>query len=293
MDAPLIDIEDILSTYSLQPERTTFWVSKGVYQPPNFEVKTLLFRAGFYMVGLCMSGKLKVRVNFRDYVIKKNIFMAMTPSTIVQILDKSEDFRVRVVLFDKDFLLQQTNNTRLLDSFGFFENGDVTSFGVVNEQAETLIPIYELIRKKYDSYEAYKDNMARNLILTLLYQCAEIYHKPTTEQEAKSSRKDEIKLAFLQLVKEHCGHERKISFYAEKLFITPKYLMETIKMETGKTAGKIIDEAVMLEAKLLLGDKDKPVQQIAEELNFPSQTFFTKFFKRNSSETPTSWRSKN
>ncbi|HEY0262228.1 MAG TPA: helix-turn-helix domain-containing protein [Chitinophagales bacterium] len=293
MKAPLIDIKEILGSYSVTPKKTTFWVSKGLFQAPDFEVKTQLFRAGFHLVGLCLSGTLKVRVNFRDYTIKKNSFMAITPTTIVQVLSKSKDFRVRALLFDKDFLLQQSNNTRLLDNLGFFENNGVTSFSTTREQTETLIPVYELIRMKYDSDEIYKDDIARSLIFSLLYQCAEFHAKQAKKQDTKASRKSEIKATFLQLVKKHCKRERKLNFYAEKLYISPKHLMETIKDETGKTAGEIIDEAVILEAKLLLNDKDKSIQKIADELHFPNQTFFTKFFKRHTQETPSAWRNKN
>ncbi|HEY0262617.1 MAG TPA: AraC family ligand binding domain-containing protein, partial [Chitinophagales bacterium] len=150
MKAPLIDIKEILSAYSLMPEKTTFWVSKGVFQTPDFEVKTTLFRAGFHLVGLCISGTLEVRINFRDYTIRHNTFMAITPTTIVQVLSKSEDFRVRTILFDKDFLLQHSNNSRLLDTLGIFENTGVTSFSTTRAETEMLVPMFELIRAKYD-----------------------------------------------------------------------------------------------------------------------------------------------
>src|SRR5690606_4416094 len=116
-------------------------------------------------------------------------------------------------------------------------------------------------RQKNDSKETHREDMARHLIFSVLYQYAEIYAQQPFVHEAPSTRKEEIKTEFQQLVTKHCVRERKLPFYAAKLFISPKHLMETIKEETGKTAGEIIDEAVMLEAKLLLNDKHKTIQQ--------------------------------
>ncbi|KAA6344491.1 Arabinose operon regulatory protein [termite gut metagenome] len=71
-----------------------------------------------------------------------------------------------------------------------------------------------------------------------------------------------------------------MEFYANKLCITPKHLSKVIKESSDRSAIEWIDSYVMLEAKALLKSTNMTIQQISDELNFPSQTFFGKYFKR-------------
>jgi AraC-like DNA-binding protein len=76
------------------------------------------------------------------------------------------------------------------------------------------------------------------------------------------------------------------------LSLTPKYLSQIIKASTGKSANEWIDEYVMLEAKALLKSTTMTIQQISDELNFPSQSFFGKYFKRCEGVSPKEYREK-
>ena len=81
-----------------------------------------------------------------------------------------------------------------------------------------------------------------------------------------------------------------MDFYAEKLSITPKYMSTVIKQTSGKTAGDWIDDHVLLEAKALLKSTNMTILQISDELNFPSQSFFGKYFKRLTGVSPKEYR---
>ena len=91
---------------------------------------------------------------------------------------------------------------------------------------------------------------------------------------------------------QHDKVQHNLKFYADSLFITPKYLIHAIKNASGKTPGKLIDEAIIAEAKLLLMDYDNSISYIAEHLHFSDQAAFSKFFKKNTGITPVSYRSK-
>jgi len=67
------------------------------------------------------------------------------------------------------------------------------------------------------------------------------------------SRKEDLVIRFFNLLSRYFKEERSVQYYAELLFVTPKYLTESVKEMTGKTAGEFIDEAVIMEAKILLG----------------------------------------
>jgi AraC-like DNA-binding protein len=95
---------------------------------------------------------------------------------------------------------------------------------------------------------------------------------------------------FLDLVQTHYKEQRELSFYADKLCLTPKHLSKVIKKVSGTTANEWIDNHVTLEAQALLKSTDMTVQQVSEELNFPSQSFFGKYFKRCTGMSPSEYK---
>lgn len=93
----------------------------------------------------------------------------------------------------------------------------------------------------------------------------------------------------MSLVQQHHRRERSVTFYADRLYISPKYLSLVIKEATGRSAGQWIDDMVVLEAKNLLRFSGKNVQQVAYELNFPNQSAFGKYFKHLTGSSPTQY----
>jgi AraC-like DNA-binding protein len=83
-----------------------------------------------------------------------------------------------------------------------------------------------------------------------------------------------------------------LDFYADKLHITPKHLSKVLKAVGSKPPNDLIDDHVALEAKALLKSTNKTIQQITDELNFPSQSFFGKYFKRITGMSPREYKSK-
>jgi AraC family transcriptional activator of pobA len=88
----------------------------------------------------------------------------------------------------------------------------------------------------------------------------------------------------------HFLQERSVSFYANKLYITPGHLTETVREVTGKTPGEWITEAVVLEASVLLQNPAFTVAQIADMLHFPDQSTFGKYFKNVKGLSPAAYR---
>jgi AraC-like DNA-binding protein len=87
-------------------------------------------------------------------------------------------------------------------------------------------------------------------------------------------------------------HEHRLAFYASHLHLTPKSLSAAIKKETGRSAGKWIDDTIILEAKVLLQNKTLTVSQISGMLNFSDQSVFGKFFRANAGISPIEYRKK-
>ena len=95
---------------------------------------------------------------------------------------------------------------------------------------------------------------------------------------------------FLVLVQKSFKEERQIEFYASQLGVTPKHLSRILKQTTGFTAADWIKNYILLEAKVMLKSSTLTMGQISTQLNFPSQSFFAKFFKNATGLTPKQYR---
>src|SRR6185437_4889189 len=100
------------------------------------------------------------------------------------------------------------------------------------------------------------------------------------------ARVDELR----KLVDENFHNERLISFYAEKLAMTPDRLNDHVKRATGVTAGHLIRQRVLTEAKRQLVFTAQPIHDIAYELAFSDPSHFTRFFRKQTGMTPQSFR---
>jgi len=106
-----------------------------------------------------------------------------------------------------------------------------------------------------------------------------------------TSRRHELFCGFIRLVNAHCHEHRDMEFYANQLFLSPRYLGTLIRQESGRCAKDWIDNAVTTKAKVMLRHTNQQVAAISDKLGFPSTSFFCKFFKRLTGMTPQEYRS--
>jgi AraC family transcriptional activator of pobA len=92
------------------------------------------------------------------------------------------------------------------------------------------------------------------------------------------------------LVDEFFRKERQLGFYAERLGMTIDRLNDHVKRATGVTAGHLVRQRVLSEAKRQLVFTMQPIQDIAEELAFSDPSHFARFFRKHTGTTPHEFR---
>jgi AraC-like DNA-binding protein len=241
------------------------------------------YRSNFYKLGVCVKGHATVNINLDAYQVVPGNLLILAPHVIKQWTYMSPDYQLADIFFTRDFIT--TNNHLNPDKFRFFWAGANAVIDLPSPQSISN-SIY-FIQQKCLEEQTYKDDVLRNLINSLLYEIAAVY----IDTPASNLSRGQLLVAdFKRLVNTHFMKERSLQFYADRLFITPKHLTETLREITGKTAGDWISEAVTLEAKVLLQSPGLNISQISDMLHFADQSTFGKFFKNQTGMSPATYK---
>jgi AraC family transcriptional activator of pobA len=249
------------------------------------------YRSDGYIIGMCTRGTAQVEANLQVYEARPGAMLLATPFHVLRIYDSDADFLCRFIVFSKEFLTENNVNSHFLESFSYFKSASIPVIYTESDDAKILLEIYALIQQKLEREEhPYRMEIARSILITLLYEVAAIYEKQHIIIKGKQSRKQELNILFQDLVFRHYKEHRNVQYYADALFVSSKHLTESIKDVTGRTAGEWIDDAVVLEAKVLLRNLDMSVAQIADSIHFPDQSSFGKYFKKQTGLSPSDYR---
>lgn len=255
------------------------------------ELSAYPYRSEGYIIGICTRGTAKVEVNLQVYDAKPDAMLLATPFHVLRIYDYSDDFLCQFVVFSKAFLIENKVNSQFLDSFSFFKTESTPVIYPEHESAKLLLGIFSEIQQKLQrENHPYRAEICRSILTTMLYELAAIYEHQHVIIRNKQTRKQELNMLFQNMVFHNYKEHRTVQFYADSLYVSPKHLTETIKEVTGKTAGEWIDNAVLLEAKVLLRNHEVSIAEVADEIHFPDQSSFGKYFKKHTGFSPSEYR---
>jgi len=249
------------------------------------------YRSDGYIVGVCTRGTAQVEVNLQVYEANPGVMLLATPFHVLRIYERSDDFLCRFIVFSKAFLIENNINSHFLESFSYFKSASIPVIYMDSPDAKVILDIFLLIQQKLEREEhPYRVEISRSIFITLLYEIQSIYEKQNQILKSKQNRKQKLNILFQELVFHHFKKHRNVQYYANELYLSPKHLTETIKEVTGKTAGDWIDDAVILEAKVLLRDHEISIARVADFFHFPDQSTFGKFFKKQTGVSPSDYR---
>jgi AraC-like DNA-binding protein len=255
------------------------------------ELSEYPYRSDGYIIGICTRGKAEVEVNLQVYQAVPGAMLLATPFHILRIYNSSDDFLCRFIVFSKAFLTGNNVSSLFLESFSYFKSESHPVIHPDQQDADIMLDAYRLIQQKLElETHPYRPEITRATFNMLLYELEFIYEKQHVMIKARLNRKQELNLLFQNLVFLHYKEHRNLQFYADTLFVSSKHLTETIKEVTGRTAGEWIDDAVILEAKVLLRNHEASIAQVAENIHFPDQSSFGKYFKKHTGLSPSDYR---
>ena len=248
------------------------------------------FRIDMTMAIIYERGSADLKINMRDYHIEAPAVLLVLNDQIYQSAGHSEDLRSKVILMSRSFSDSLfANSGEILPLKSSIMKNPVMK---IENEENVFGQFFQLLQNIAASpRQEFKIESARHLTLSMFYGYSHLKHE-VNEVKSTNSRQEEIFTKFTELLERHHKKEREIAFYADKMCMTSKHLSQVIKDYTGKTALGIIEEYVISEAKSMLLSTTMSIQQISDELKFPSQSVFGKYFKRVAGISPSEYRNR-
>ena len=233
------------------------------------------------------KGDAAFSVNMVEYKVEAPAIVIFMEGMIIKQGNLAPDSDMNVILLSKEFtgnLLAESNVYGLMRS----RTQKCPVFPLYGKRKVMFAFYYLLVELVAMEDSPYRLESAKHMALTLFYGFA--LNTPDVQTEVSHTRSGTIAERFLDLVREYYREQRSVSFYADRLCITPKYLSLSVKEATGKPALEWIDDYVCAEAKALLRSTEMSIDRIGESLNFMSQSLFGKYFKRVTGMSPRQYR---
>lgn len=238
-------------------------------------------RHSFYQVLYITQGGRRHIIDFETHPVSRGVVYFLSPGQIHE-WDFDEKTDGILVNFSASFFSTFLANSNYLGDFLFFSsNGKHSVISFTGEDG-----VEQLFGQMLDEYTLRKENhtdIIRALLLTVFVLANRKVQSGNKHKEPYLFRQ---LVAFEKLVDQHYMHKRLPKEYAEMLFITPNYLNAICNKLTGRSAGELIRQRILLEAKRLLVNSSFSVSEIAWKLNFENNSYFSRFFKKYEQVSP-------
>ncbi len=202
----------------------------------------------------------------------------------------NDDVNGILINFNEIFFSSFLANSHYLSEFSFFTaNGmhssvDLSGDDFINKIHSILFKIQE----EYASNQEFKLDLIKTMLLQMFFLIA---RKTRGTQNIAINKNNYIVFRnFEKLIELNFTKMRMPKNYANLLYVTPNHLNSLCNQLTGKSAGDIIRNRVLLEAKRLLVNSNQNINEIAWHLSFEDNSYFSKFFKKYEGITPEEFR---
>ena len=245
-------------------------------------------------IGLREKGGSTFSINLKEFEVGPNDLIIGSPGDLMQSSIREGQYLSQTLMISTNYLKEMYISYNSFMPF-YAARKEKPVFHLTDGEVEELRSYFMLIMDAVGRQEDYfRADIVKRLLAAYLYKLGSVLyrHRPELQEEAaKPVKREEVLFKqFINLVIEHHLKERRVDFYADRLFLSPKHFSTVIKKVSGKTAGQWIDEYVVLEAKTLLKYSTMSIQEVAYYMNFPNPSFFGKYFRQHTGMSPSEYK---
>lgn len=239
-------------------------------------------------LGIFKRGWAHFFVNLVEEHFKAGDLVFIREGSLLQVIKTSDDMDIEGIVINHNILAKVLDENRLPSFSGkhaflrMQPNKEELRF------IESILDQMTILVRQTNFYQT----TLYHLMTALLSYSNQLFLSKLETQEQHTTHNQKIFGQFLDLVNRFATQEHTIDFYANRLCISPRYLGTIIKKVTGITAKAWIDRSIITAIKIELRHSEKGIKQLTDEMAFPNESFFCKYFKRLTGLTPMEYREK-
>jgi len=282
-DIPSYSIES-LKAGARHAEAMEFDLFRFEYFARDLEHLKTPHRHDFFTFILVTGGSGSHDIDFTTYSLQPNRLFLMAPgqvhawNTVKQVGG--------FVLFFTDSFVALSKGRKLLSSWPLFQPGQKCFVDLTNKEVALWVSKFQELEEEFGRTDHFMEDALFYGIGHLLVRASRLYESAHAQQ----SPQRDLLFRFQGLIEKHSIVLKTPKEYASLLHVTPNYLNSFCKRNSGKSAGELIRQRILLEAKRLLAHTQLPAAQVAYQLNFNDNSYFGRFFKKYAGMTPEAFR---
>lgn len=266
----LVDVEDILN------------------RKPNDHSQFDHHKVSFYVIIFITQNNGKHSINYKEHSFEKGTVFTLRKNNVHKFYRTNA--KGKFLIFTEDFVVRNSDNTATLKLFQLFN--EMLASPKLQLDNGNFIEIENLVQQIKKEYQDIKDDhsieIIRNLIQVLIHK---LFRIKASGNYNFNDQKHQLKfLALQELIEKECFESKKVSYYANKMGVTPRTLNNITQSIIGKSVKAFIDEIVILQIKRLLFNAQLSFTEIAYESGFDDPTNFFKYFRKNTGLSPKQFR---
>lgn len=258
-----------------------------IIENPSFNIiPNHAYRSPFVVAAYCHKGFGHGRVDSQSFYLEPGGFFIVLPGQITELVDITQDFECTYIVMTTGF----TESLSIGNTFNLRKIVSRFPYKILGTRATDALNAYITMCKNLINTESNPHRCEILQLLTRAFFLGFGYFLHDNNNRRTQSRAETLTEDFISLVEENYHCHRNLAFYASKLGITTKHLSRIVKGTSGKSAIEWIEKFVVMDAQYRLTSTKDSIKQIAYNLNFPSQSFFGKYFSRIVGYSPAEFR---
>lgn len=248
-------------------------------------------KADAFMVTLCVKGKASLFIDDKSYDIHENDLLVYHPNIIMERCMVSMDFENRTIILAPEYVGQMPVlvgddwDVRL-----FLEKNPIVP--LKGEEVELFCQYYDLLHSKLTAVSPgrHHKEVIDSLLSAFLFEFHGALERFVQVKPQAFTSSENLFKAFVDLLSSSYPKKRSVAYYADRLYVSPKYLSAVCKEVSKCTASDLINHYVTKDIEYQLKRTRKSIKEIACELDFPNLSFFGKYVKRHLKMPPREFR---
>lgn len=252
--------------------------------------KNVSYRADYLCIVVVQNGFVKFTSNGVDNILVAGDIITTKLSEVFIIRELSNDYKARCLYYSFEYASKAGFGYKSNDITKSLSQGgpEIIRHPTLSEKLCSHMDVLDFMNN-IENESFYSSEIIQHYFSLAIYEIGN-FLKEKKCISYTNSREEDITNLFFQLIRDHALEQHNVQYYADRLFISRKYLSRVIKKTILKSPRDIISDVLTTEAQLLLRNSSANIGEITSNLNFTSQIVFNKFFKKNTGMTPSEYR---